>query len=127
MSATACWLGLVEGTNPFLSLTFATLRLGMKNHPLLPVYTILLIVSFAALRVVSLPLAYWTLIGDVRNHGLKGEQSLGAAWDIYDDGQEEGTNEKDNYPISIHSNHSLFHCLSFVARMIIINSLVSLS
>ena len=68
----ASWLGLVEGTNPFLSLTFATLRLGLKDSPMLQIYTPLLILSFFLLRVVSLPMAYVVLVGDEAKYGLRG-------------------------------------------------------
>ena len=49
------WLGTVEGTNPFLSLTFAIMRCGIKKGKALEFSTIGLLLSFLFIRVLSLP------------------------------------------------------------------------
>ena len=63
----------MEGTNPFLSLTFATLRMGLKDSAWLPIYTLLLMISFLTLRIASLPAAYIALVLDVADHGLRSD------------------------------------------------------
>ena len=75
-----CWLGLVEGTNPFLSLTFATLRMGLKDSAWLPIYTLLLMISFLTLRIALLPAAYIALVLDVADHGLRSDDPSIAAF-----------------------------------------------
>ena len=53
------WLGTVEFTNPFLSLTFGSMRFGLMESLILKVGTIGMISSFFFLRVLSLPLCFY--------------------------------------------------------------------
>ena len=58
------WLGTVEFTNPFLSLTFGSMRFGLMESLLLKVGTIGMISSFFFLRVLSLPLCFYVRTSD---------------------------------------------------------------
>lgn len=60
----SAWLGTVEGTNPFLSGTFALMRLGLIDSPWLTGCTVGLLASFFVLRVINLPVCFHTLILD---------------------------------------------------------------
>jgi len=59
------WLGTVEGTNPFLSLTFAMMRCGFKpTSKALEYSTMGLLISFLFIRVLSLPVCFATIALD---------------------------------------------------------------
>jgi len=59
------WLGTVEGTNPFLSLTFAMMRCGCKPpSKALEYSTMGLLFSFLCIRVLSMPVCFATIALD---------------------------------------------------------------
>jgi hypothetical protein len=59
------WLGTVEGTNPFLCLTFAMMRCGFKPpSKALEYSTLSVLASFLLIRVLSLPVCFATIALD---------------------------------------------------------------